>query len=290
MNNEIYLSTGALVERRNNYNYHKVSEIVPLLTEEGYISGAEFMMIKLYYEIRDEVVREFLGNGVKFPVIHSDKEIGTFLSDAAVALAEDGDKTFAAERKKAALDMFRFSCETGCMAGSKRLVLHLWGGLNSDKAVDYNAEWLSELLEIARSYGIKILCENVPSSAGDPLSNWKKIESSLDEAGLIFDTRFATCHRQPKETLTDKIAKKIEHVHVSDYRGGFKEFSCLRPVWHPGEGSADFKLIFSLLKELSYGGTFTLESPGIIDGNEINTEKLKKSLSFIKDNVISYLN
>ncbi len=282
MNNEIYLSTGALVERRNGYNYHKVSETVPPLMEEGFISGAEFMMIKLYYEIRDEVIKEFLSYGIKFPIIHSDKEIGTFLSDAAVALSENGDRAFARERKNAAFDMFRFSCETGCMAGSRRLVLHLWGGLNSDKAVDYNVEWLPELIDIAKSYNIKILCENVPSSATDPLSNWKKLESQLCDAGLIFDTRFATCHRQPKETLTDRIAEKIEHVHVSDYRGGLKEFSCLRPVWHPGDGIANFELIFSLLKKLSYCGTFTLESPGIIEGSEINCEKLKKSLDFIK--------
>lgn len=282
MNNEIYLSTGALVERRNNYNYHKVSETVPTLMESGFISGAEFMMIKLYYEIRDEVIKEFLSCGIKFPVIHSDKEIGTFLSDAAVALAEDGNESIATERKNAALDMFRFSCETGCMAGSSRLVLHLWGGLNSDKAIDYNAKWLSELVDIAKSYKIKILCENVPSSATDPLSNWRKLQKYFDDIGLIFDTRFATCHRQPKETLTDKVAEKIEHIHISDYRGGFKEFSCLRPVWHPGEGIADFELIFSLLKKLSYCGTFTLESPGIIEGSEINCEKLKKSLDFIK--------
>ncbi|MBE6563141.1 MAG: sugar phosphate isomerase/epimerase [Ruminococcaceae bacterium] len=284
MNNKIYLSTGALVERRNGYNFHIVSDLVPRLMDEGFVSGAEFMMIKLYYEKRAEVVSEFLSAGVKFPVIHSDKDIGAYLSEAGVILSEGGDKAEAEKKKREALDMLRFSLETGGMVGAERLVLHLWGGLCSDKAVDYNAEWLAELIEIARPYGIKILIENVPSSATDPLTNWKKLEGYLDEVGLIFDTRFATCHRQPRETLTAPVAKKIEHVHVSDYRGGLKEFSCLRPVWHPGEGIADFDLMFGLLKELDYKGTFTLESPGIISGSEIDEDRIRKSLAFIREN------
>ncbi len=284
MKHEVYLSTGALVERRNGYNFHKVTEIVPLFMEKGLISGAEFMMIKLYYEKREEVTKEFLSAGIKFPVIHSDKDIGAYLSDAAVILSEGGDKAEALKKKKEAFEMLRFSLETGAMVGSSRLVLHLWGGLSSDKAVEYNAEWLSEVLDTAEPYGIKVLCENVPSAAFDPLSNWHRIEKDLDRAGLIFDTRFATCHRQPKETLTDPLAKKIEHVHISDYRGGLKEFSCLRPVWHPGEGICDFPLIFSHLKDLGYGGTFTLESPGIISGSETDVQRLRASLEFIGEN------
>ena len=284
MKNQIYLSTGALVERRNGYNYHVVSDLVPRLTDEGFVSGAEFMMIKLYYEKRAEVVKEFLGAGVRFPVIHSDKDIGAYLSEAGVILTEGGDKALAMKKKCEALDMLRFSLETGNMVGAKRLVLHLWGGLCSDKAVDCNAEWLSELVDIAKPYGIKILVENVPSTVTDPLTNWKKLEGYFDDIGLIFDTRFATCHRQPGETLTDPIAKKIEHVHVSDYRGGFKEFSCLRPVWHPGEGIADYGLMFGLLRDMAYRGTFTLESPGIISGSEINEDRIRRSLAFIREN------
>ena len=286
MNNEIYLSTGALVERRNGYNYHVVSDLVPRLMDKGYVSGAEFMMIKLYYEKRHEVVKEFLGAGVRFPVIHSDKDIGAYLSEAGVILTEGGDRDEAKKKKDEALDMLRFSLETGNMVGASRLVLHLWGGLCSDKAVDYNAEWLSELVGIARPYGIKILVENVPSTVTDPLTNWKKLEGYFDDIGLIFDTRFATCHRQPRETLTAPLAKKIEHVHVSDYRGGLKEFSCLRPVWHPGEGIADYDLMFGLLRDMDYSGSFTLESPGIISGSEIDEDRLRRSLSFIRQNFV----
>ena len=287
MKNNIYLSTGSLVERRNGYNYHTVTETVPPLMEKGFIEGAEFMVIKPYYDKTKEVIEEFLGAGIVFPVLHSDKEIGTLLSDAAV-LTEEGDLSSAKEKKAEAKELFKRCSEMAQMAGSGRVVLHLWGGLSSDKAVKYNIEWFEELLEISDSYGIKVLIENVPSASTDPLTNWKLSERYLDRAGLIFDTRFATCHRQPKETLTDSIAKKIEHVHISDYVGGLKEFSCLRPVWHPGEGICDFPLIFSLLSELDYKGTFTLESPGITGGAQINTGRLEESLSFIRNNSVKY--
>lgn len=279
--NKIYLSTGSLVERRNGYNWHKVTEVVPRLMEKGFADGAEFMVISRYYENTKEVTREFLGAGITFPVLHSDKEIGTLFSDAAVLMSR-GEKDEALQKKTAAKELFKRCCEIASEVGSRRTVLHLWGGLRSDSEIKYNTEWLGELLEISDPFGIKILIENVPSAKRDPLSNWRDLAGYLDRVGLIFDTRFATCHRQPKETLGDKVAEKIEHVHISDYRGGLKEFSCLRPVWHPGEGIADFPLIFSSLAKLSYGGSFTLESPGIVDGCEISDARLEKSLSFIK--------
>ena len=284
MNNEIYLSTGSLVERRNNYDKNTVKRIVPSFIDRGICDGAELMMIKAYYPKLEATISDFLNEGVLFPVTHCDKDVGTLLSNAAVIRSES--KKESERLKTEAYDMFKVNAEAAAMAGSKRMVLHLWGGLSSDNAVRYNIEWLDGLIEIADTYKVRLLIENVPSALTDPLNNWKMIsETELEKTGLVFDTRFATCHRQPKETLTDKyVNKHIEHVHISDYIGGLKEFSCLRPVYHPGEGTVDFELIFSLLKENGYSGTFTLESQGIREGNEIDVNTLQKSLEFIRNN------
>lgn len=282
LENKIFLSTGALVEKENDYNYNEVKRLIPMLCGKGIIDGGELMVIKLWYEKFPSLLKEFLAEGCCFPVIHFDKEIGTALSDAAVMISE-GNKTDAAKRKDEAFEMFRRNCEWGSVAGSKRCVLHLWGGLSSDYAVDYNIEWLSELLEISKEFGIRVLCENIPSSKEDPLSNWLKMTSYFDRVGLVFDTRFATCHRQPEETLSNMaVFPHIEHVHISDYRGGHKEFRCLRPVYHPGDGIADFPLMFSYLRKVPL--TYTLESPGIVDDSKtINDDKLCRSLEFIKN-------
>lgn len=287
MNNIFLISMGSLVERRNNYNTSEVTRIIPDLCEKGIIDGAEFMFLSRYYGECAPLIKEYNSEGVKFHTFHTDKDIGAFLSDAGVAYGE-GSKEEAEKLRTKAVDVFRRNCETACALGSPRLVLHLWGGLNSDSAIDYNIASLPELCEIASSMSLRIMAENVPSAVGDPLSNWHRLDGFLGEVGLVFDTRFATCHRQPAETLSDStVTPHIEHVHVSDYRGGHKEFKCLRPVWHPGDGIADFGLIFSSLKRLSYGGSFTLESPGITgDGPDIDTEKLRRSVLFIKEHMV----
>lgn len=282
MNNEIYLSTGSLVERRNNYDKNTVTRIIPELLDRGIIDGAELMMIKLYYPKLENVIGMYLDSGITFPVTHCDKEIGTLLSNAAVIRKDSLSES--EKLKSEAFELFKVNLEAAAMAGSARLVLHLWGGLSSDRAVKYNIEWLPSLALQAERYGIKILIENVPSAKTDPLSNLRMLPSEmLERCGIVFDTRFATCHRQPGETLSDeKIAPHIEHVHISDYIGGLKEFSCLRPVYHPGEGQADFDLIFSALSSNLYGGSFTLESQGIRSGTEIDLPCLINSLRFIK--------
>ena len=273
---------GTLVERRNGFDTNEVVRTVPALMSEGYIDGAEFMFIRRYY---GDAVRELVDAGCRFPTFHTDKDIGARLSDAGVISKDDAA---AAEKIKAdALEMFRYNCETAAEGGSSRLILHLWGGENSDRAVDFNISCLGELIGIADGAGVRIMGENVPSSITDPLTNWRAMSHHFGDVGLVFDTRFATCHRQPAETLEDAaVLPQIEHVHVSDYCGRLKEFSHLRPVFHPGEGIADFPLIFSHLKEADYSGSFTLESPGIVgEGPAIDLDNLKRSLTFIKDSM-----
>lgn len=286
MENKLYLSMGSLVERRNDFDVDEVARTVPRLMSEGFIDGAEFMFIRFYYDRAIEVARYLLSEGCVFPTFHTDKDIGARLSDAGAAL-DAGDADAAKENKRRALDCFKYNCETACEAGSWRLVLHLWGGLSSDTAIDFNVSALPELIEIAREYGLKILVENVPSTVTDPLTNWHRIEEHFGTIGLVFDTRFAACHENTAETLEDGAARYIEHVHISDYRGGKKEFVHLRPVFHPGEGKVDFPLVFSRLKDAHYSGSFTLESPGIIGtGPEIDLDNLKRSLSFIKNSMV----
>lgn len=284
--NEVYFSMGSLVGKKNDYDTTQVARTAPSLLEEGCIDGVEFMFIKLYYGNGPEVARMLLSEGCVFPTFHTDKDIGADLSDAGIAL-KGGDRETAKKLRAGALDKFRYNCETACEAKSDRLVLHLWGGQNSDFAIDFNVDALPELIEISKEYGKKIIVENVPSSDTDPLTNWKKIARHFGDVGLVFDTRFATCHRNAKETLEDAaVFPYIEHIHISDYIGDKKDFKCLRPVYHPGEGICDFGYIFGRLGETGYGGTFTLESRGMTgDGPEIDVERIKKSLDFIKNSI-----
>ena len=286
MKHKIYLTMGSLVEKRNDFDADEVKRTIPRLMEEGFIDGCEFMFIRFYYEedLGRRLARDLVREGCLFPTFHTHKDIGALLSDGGVALSQ-GDALTAEKLRREALDMFRYNCETALEAGSERLVLHLWGGLNSDSAIDFNADALPSLLDIADGYSLRLMIENVPSAVTDPLTNLLKIKERFDRCGVVFDTRFATCHGNAGQTLSDPdVAPHIEHVHISDYRGGLKEFSHLRPIYHPGYGQCDFSLIFSMLKDMGYGGSFTLESPGISgEGPGIDLDRLKRSLTFIRE-------
>jgi sugar phosphate isomerase/epimerase len=280
MEHGAFCSTGTTVGRANGYNIDVVTEAFPHFMERGLISGAELMMIPVFYDRMKEVAQEWLRAGLRFPVIHCEKEIGTQLSDAGKSFAAgDGDSGHALYRR--ALDDFRRNCEMAAMAGCEKMVFHLWGGLTSDSYASYNISVLPELLDIIRPYRVRLLIENVPCTTKDPLSQWQALAGHLGSCGLIFDTRFGFFHRQTQAIWNDEtVVPHIEHIHISDIRGEERDFSALRPIYHPGEGMVDFLAVANCLMQADYRGTFTLESPVIRpDGADI--PKLAESLQFL---------
>lgn len=254
------------MSRRNGYNIHLVTELFPPLLEQGIIDGAEWMMLPVYYTQMRAIADEWLGAGLKFPVIHCEKEVGTLLSNAGRTAAE-GDKDTSDTLLRRSLDDFKMNCEMGAMAGSKRMVLHLWGGTDSDSHVEYNMSVLPRLCEIIRTYGMRLLIENVPCTTHDPLSNWQAMRPHLNACGLIFDTRFGFFHRQIEEIWqAEDVHPHIEHIHIGDIRGEKRDFTSLRPIYHPGEGMVDFSKVARILRQKKYTGSITLESPVATDG------------------------
>lgn len=284
MKNLLLVSTGTMVGHENGFNYKRALAEIYALREKGLAHGMELMMLKHYYDKKDAVCEAVRKSGVTPYVIHCEKEIGTMISDSA-SLDADGRHDEADALYSAAIDLFRLNCTFGETLSIPRMVLHLWGGRNSDRYVEYNISKFAELSKIAAEHGIRILVENIPSNCHDPMSNWKKLLPYLTDAGLIFDTRFGKLHEQSADILTDReLTKRIEHVHVSDFAGKYREFTALRPILHPGEGTIDFSEVFALLRGIGYEGSVTLESP-IIVGEGLDIEKIEKTLSYIKENL-----
>lgn len=282
MKREILTSTGTMVSRLNNYDYKRAMHEAALLCADGLSCGIELMMLKFYYDKYPDVVSEIRKNQLKAPVIHCEKDVGSILSDAGKSFAE-GNAIDGKELQSKAEELFRLNCKVGELAGSGRMVLHLWGGLSSDSYIDYNISVLPKLQHIASESGIRLLIENIPSVKYDPLSNWKRIISSdsLNDSGFIFDTRFGMLHEQADAIFSDSgVAERIEHIHISDFGGTYREFSALRPILHPGEGKIDFLHIASLLDSVNYAGTITLESPVNVDA-ELDIPKLRRTLKYL---------
>jgi sugar phosphate isomerase/epimerase len=284
-NRALFPSTGAMVGYRNGYDYRRALREFVRLRNAGLCDGVELMMLQFYYDKLETVADAVNASGLvsTSSVIHCEKEVGTMISDAGV-LHADGKTDEADALWQNAFALYRENCRMAEMTGLSRMVLHLWGGRASDAHIDYNASKLALLSETAAASGVRLLIENIPSSTGDPLSNWRSLFPLPANTALIFDTRFGKLHEQIPETLTDPLAAPcIEHVHISDFGGTYRDFSALRPILHPGEGTIDFAQIAELLNGRNYSGTVTLESPVMLDGGEYDIAKLERTLNYLKE-------
>lgn len=278
----LYVSTGTMVARDNGYDYMRALGEIKRLEQQGLCDGLELMMLKFYYDKREKVIDAIKSFGVNAATIHCEKDIGTMLSDAG-ALIERGETHDAEAMLHDAIDLFRYNCTFAEKLNTDRMVIHLWGGYNSDSHIEYNIEKYCTLRDIAAEYGVRLLVENIPSRIYDPRSNWHKLLPCLGDGGLVFDTRFGMLHRQIEGILRDSaLTEKIEHVHISDFAGTYRQFRALRPILHPGEGSVDFVKTAGLLNKIGYCGTITLESP-VVEGEDLDMAKLAGTLRFIRE-------
>ena len=276
-----------MVGHRNGFDYRRALREFVRLRDNGLCDGVELMMLQFYYDkieaVADAVNASELVSDRS--VIHCEKEVGTMISDAGV-LAADGKTDEAEALWKQAYAFYRENCRMAELTGLHRMVLHLWGGRASDSHIEYNASKLAVLAETAAESGVRLLVENIPSSHDNPRSNWfRLLDFPLPEnTAFIFDTRFGKLHEQTAETLNDvRIAPYVEHIHISDFGGTYRDFSALRPILHPGEGTIDFAEVAALLNGMEYDGTVTLESPVMLDNGDCDVPKLERTLRYLKE-------
>jgi len=284
-NRHLFPSTGTMVGYRNGYDYRRALGEFVRMREAGLCDGVELMMLQFYYDKLETVADAVNASGLVSAdsVIHCEKEIGTMISDAGV-LRADGKPDEAEALYREAYALYLKNCRMAERTGLHRMVLHLWGGRSSDGHMDYNASKLDELSSTAASHGVRLLVENIPSSHGDPRSNWRSLLPLPENTAFIFDTRFGKLHEQIPETLTDpQIVPHIEHVHISDFGGTYRDFAALRPILHPGEGTIDFAEAASLLGGMNYTGTVTLESPVMLDDGSVDSAKLERTLAYLNE-------
>jgi sugar phosphate isomerase/epimerase len=268
MNNTILCSTGAYIGQKNNFDH----TLIPFYASRLRCDGLELMMLRAWYDDIGGRASYLAKSGVRFDVIHSDKEIGVLLSRN-----EDGDTA-------EALRLFEVSCRTGFTVGAAKLVLHLWGGYGTDRNIGYNISVLDRLLEISERYGLCLTVENIPCACQDPLTHWASIEELYPEARFIFDTRFGAFHRQLDEIFRRPWFEngKIVHMHISDFAGPPGDFTKLRPILFPNEGIACLNALLPRLKA-AYHGSITLESPALRNDGSVDIEKINLALDLLRN-------
>lgn len=265
----ILCSTGALIGRPNNRDFTLLNFCHGKIACDGY----EFLMYDTWYNCSDEL-KQFVNRfPASFPVFHIEKSVGDLIS-----------RNQAGDTEKA-LALFDCNCSLASAFGSEKLVLHLWGGLDSDKNIAHNYACYKYLREISDSYGLTLTVENVVCNNLDPLSHMINLAQVFPDIQFTYDTKMAAFHNQIDKLyrLENRwLFQKISHMHINDYSGGYKEWANLKTL-HIGQGWIDFDQLFEQLHKANYCGDFTLEATSFDMHGNIQFEKLNTSLQRIRN-------
>ena len=271
--NKVLCSTGTVIGRVNNFDYNLMPEYVNKINCDGF----EFMTEPFWNSEEDieKILSGLTPYNINFVTLHLDKHIGDLISKN-----ENGDIG-------EALRIFDLDCRAASVFGAKLLVLHLWGGHDSDKHIDINIKVYGDLLEIAGKYNLILTVENIVCSTYNALIHLKKLyETYGNSMKYTIDVRHAEFHKMLKVTCEADFLWEnnlVPHIHIADYKGNYMDWSKLRPVLPPGEGDIDFEYLSSFLKKINYTGSFTLEAGGAMTETGIDYGKLNRRLDFIYD-------
>lgn len=270
--NRILCSTGALIGWPNGRDFTLLKRCSELLECDGF----EFLMYGNWHENEDALKRFVLGLSLNIPVFHIEKDVGNLISRNAEG---DVEKAFS---------LFESNCALAKEFGAKKLVLHLWGGLDSDKNFANNAECYKQLLGTSDSFGLSLTVENVVCNNKDPMSRLIELAKLYPDIAFTFDTKMAEFHNQTSLLYLPEnqwLFPNISHFHINDYAGGYMEWNALKTL-HIGQGHVDFLRLFEFLKSKGYKGDFTVEATSFDQSGVIDHSSLNKSFAAIRE----YLN
>lgn len=268
---KILCSTGALIGRPNNRDYHLLQDLKTKLDCDGF----EFMMYSTWYHEVDKIV-DFLNRlNINIPVMHCDKHIGEMISKGTD------------EENREALRLFEINCIMAQKIGAKKLVIHLWDGITSDKYFKNNLKTYKKLDTIIRNYNVDLLVENVVCNQFDPMKHWSELVKVYPGVHFVFDTKMAAFHGQEKVLFEEEYAwlwrnNHIRHYHINDYAGGYMEWSKLNTL-PLGKGNIEFDTFFQLLLKRGYDDTFTVEATAFREDGKIDVKMLNSCFFKIRE-------
>ena len=274
MMHQILCSTGALIGRPNGRDYRLLKQFQPQLDCDGF----EFMLYNTWYDQIEELTAFLKTIQLHIPVVHCEKSLSEHISAG-------GD-----EELREAFRLFEINCSVAEALGAEKMVFHLWNGIISDSNFESNLRAYPELRERAEKHGLTLLVENVVCNGTDPMTHWAELYQQYPDIRFVFDTKMADFHRQLEllyQPEYDWLWKEghIQHYHVNDYDGGYKDWSNLK-VLPLGKGHIDFERFFQFVKQTGYTGGFTFEATGFDKTGTVNIRNLNEQFALAR----KYLN
>lgn len=271
--NKILCSTGCLLGRPNGRDFTMLPRLVPQL----HCDGLELLMYDTWYDKISDLKSTVKRLDKPTVVFHLEKSIGESVSHYKL---------------NEALEKMEINCELAKELGAKKLVLHLWNGIISDKNIEYNMECFPYLEEIAHKYRMMLSVENVVCSEKSPWTHFCSLIEKYPHIPFTFDTKMADFHKEQDLIYNPKYRHVVDnfvHLHINDHLGEYKDWSNLR-VLHLGEGDVDFDRFFNFIKTTDYTEDFTTEATSFDrTTGEVDIIKLNKTLDIIRDYLLKDL-
>ena len=273
----ILCSTGAVVGRLNGRDHRLIMRYAPLLR----CDGMEFMMYNSWYENHLAVARELAASGVAFPVMHVEKSVGDRISRDQPGDVESAEREFTK------------NCEAANVIGARRLVLHLWGGVDSDRHIGRNIAEYARLAETARKHSLELTVENVVCSGAAPMTHLSALRALYPDAAFTIDTKMAAFHDQlalfaRPEWAWMWMERRIRHLHVNDYGGGYMDWASLKTLFI-GDGHIDFVPFFETAGQFAYEDFLTCECTAMRPDGSVDIDRLNQSLDAVRALTARYL-
>ena len=271
----ILCSTGAIIGKPSADNYALLRRLSSELTCDGFEYIIEFPMYEAGYEDAEEQKRLLKECNLCIPVVHCDKAVGECICIGG------------AEETEEAYRLFEINCDFAKDIGAEKLVLHLWGGMASDRQIQNNIAAYPQLRKIADRYGLDLLVENVVCNTENPMKHLCELRDAYPDIHFLFDTKMAAFHEE-LELLYEKEYEwlwkngHIRHYHVNDYAGGYMDWGKLSalPV---GTGRLDFERFFDFLKCTGYDGEITTEGVAFDEDGDVDVELLNRQFDYIRE-------
>lgn len=293
--NQILCSTGALLGNANNKDYR----LLKSMSEELDCDGFEFMVYSSWYSEIDELIHILNSYKLNIPVVHCHKTLGETLCGVTVKIENgsfdvyemtvDEDK----ECFEKGLVLFKKNVIVASSIGAKKMVLHLWNGLPSDRKVEKNIERFGILQDIAQKEGVDLMVENVVSNVHDPMYDIDLLHKSYPDVSLVFDTKMAEFHGQTMQIFEPEWKWMLEdgnvkHLHINDYDGGIKDWGNLN-VLPIGKGHVNFDMFFKNMSKYKYNGDYTVEATALKKTGEIDKEMLNTCFYNLRTLIDKYM-
>ncbi|NHJ86353.1 MAG: sugar phosphate isomerase/epimerase [Asgard group archaeon] len=157
----------------------------------------------------------------------------------------------------------------GQLGITKKIVFHGTFGktenpseLSPEEIFNKKIEAITEWINIAQQYKMKMLLENTDESVADLRAVFKKLPNlgftfDIGHANIIFPHMKIKNSEENISEMLKNFKNQLEHIHIHDNFGGTSEINDKHlPI---GTGTINFTKFFTYLKDSNYHESITLE-------------------------------